>query len=183
MAIMRYKDSQGNLHTIHVIRGPRGYSNYELAVQDGYKGTLTEWLNSFDGVVDTHNNSETAHPDMRETVNQLKHVIALISGYSDETLNELAEYFTFIQHHKEETKDGVVITKAEKEKLAGIETGANKTTVDSALSETSTNPVQNKVVFEELGKKMPMAVVVESEPPADVSGYADGTFFIKLKET
>lgn len=31
-------------------------------------------------------------------------------------------------------------------KLNGIATGANKTTVDSALSSTSTNPVQNKVV-------------------------------------
>ena len=25
-------------------RGPRGYSNYELAVQNGYKGTEAEWL-------------------------------------------------------------------------------------------------------------------------------------------
>lgn len=32
-------------------------------------------------------------------------------------------------------------TTAEKNKLAGIATGANKTTVDSALSSTSTNPV------------------------------------------
>lgn len=37
-------------------------------------------------------------------------------------------------------------TDAEKTKLAGIETGANKTVVDSALSSTSTNPVQNKVI-------------------------------------
>lgn len=37
-------------------------------------------------------------------------------------------------------------TTAEKNKLAGIETGANKTVVDSALSSSSTNPVQNKVV-------------------------------------
>ena len=37
-------------------------------------------------------------------------------------------------------------TTEEKEKLAGIETGANKTTVDSALSSTSTNPVQNKII-------------------------------------
>lgn len=37
-------------------------------------------------------------------------------------------------------------TTTEKNKLAGIATGANKTTVDSALSSTSTNPVQNKVV-------------------------------------
>lgn len=37
-------------------------------------------------------------------------------------------------------------TTDEKNKLAGIATGANKTIVDSALSSTSTNPVQNKVV-------------------------------------
>lgn len=37
-------------------------------------------------------------------------------------------------------------TTAEKDKLSGIATGANKTTVDSALSTSSTNPVQNKAV-------------------------------------
>lgn len=37
-------------------------------------------------------------------------------------------------------------TTDEKNKLAGIEAGANKTVVDSALSATSTNPVQNKVI-------------------------------------
>jgi lysophospholipase L1-like esterase len=37
-------------------------------------------------------------------------------------------------------------TTAEKNKLSGIEAQANKTTVDSALSATSTNPVQNKVI-------------------------------------
>lgn len=38
-------------------------------------------------------------------------------------------------------------TTAEKEKLAGIETGATKTVIDTALSSTSTNPVQNKAVY------------------------------------
>ena len=37
-------------------------------------------------------------------------------------------------------------TTAEKNKLSGIADGANKTVVDSALSASSTNPVQNKVV-------------------------------------
>lgn len=37
-------------------------------------------------------------------------------------------------------------TTAEKNKLSGIEAEANKTVVDSALSSSSTNPVQNKVV-------------------------------------
>lgn len=42
-------------------------------------------------------------------------------------------------------------TTAYKTKLDGIATGANKTIVDSALSGTSTNPVQNKVVAKKIG--------------------------------
>lgn len=38
-------------------------------------------------------------------------------------------------------------TTAEKNKLAGIDAGANKTVVDDTLSNISTNPVQNKVVY------------------------------------
>lgn len=41
------------------------------------------------------------------------------------------------------------------EKLNGVATGANKTIVDNALSSTSTNPVQNKVVNSALGGKVP----------------------------
>lgn len=37
-------------------------------------------------------------------------------------------------------------TTAEKTKLSGIAEGATKTTVDSVLSNTSENPVQNKVI-------------------------------------
>ena len=44
-------------------------------------------------------------------------------------------------------------TTAEKEKLAGIATGANKTVVDTSLKSTSTNPVQNKVVYSALNNK------------------------------
>ena len=44
-------------------------------------------------------------------------------------------------------------TTAEKNKLAGIEAQANKTVVDSALSSSSTNPVQNKVINTALGTK------------------------------
>ena len=42
-------------------------------------------------------------------------------------------------------------TAAYKTKLDGIASEANKITVDSALSDTSTNPVQNKVVAERIG--------------------------------
>lgn len=46
-------------------------------------------------------------------------------------------------------------TEALKTKLDGIAAGANKTIVDSAMSSTSTNPVQNKVVKAELDGKVP----------------------------
>ena len=48
-------------------------------------------------------------------------------------------------------------TTEEKEKLKGISEGANKTTVDTELSTTSTNPVQNKAVKAELDKKATLA--------------------------
>ena len=43
---------------------------------------------------------------------------------------------------------------ADKAKLDGIETGANKTVVDAALDATSTNPVQNKAVKAALDSKL-----------------------------
>lgn len=45
-------------------------------------------------------------------------------------------------------------TNDEKTKLANIAEGANKTIVDTALSETSTNPVQNRVINTALSNKV-----------------------------
>ena len=45
------------------------------------------------------------------------------------------------------------MTSADRTKLNGIASGANKTTVDSSLSSSSTNPVQNKVVNSALADK------------------------------
>lgn len=50
------------------------------------------------------------------------------------------------------TEDGLM-SAADKTKLDGIEEGANKTVVDTALSGTSTNPVQNKVINAALNGK------------------------------
>ena len=52
------------------------------------------------------------------------------------------------------TSTAGLMSASDKTKLDGIATGANKTVVDSALSSTSTNPVQNKVINTELGKKL-----------------------------
>ena len=48
-----------------------------------------------------------------------------------------------------------LMSSGDKTKLDNIEAGANKTTVDTALSGTSTNPVQNKVIKSALDGKQP----------------------------
>ena len=52
------------------------------------------------------------------------------------------------------TEKSGLLSASDKTKLDSIEEGANKTTVDSALSATSTNPVQNKAVNTALGNKV-----------------------------
>ena len=47
-----------------------------------------------------------------------------------------------------------LMSSTDKTKLDGIATGANKTTVDTALSSSSTNPVQNKVINTALNNKL-----------------------------
>lgn len=52
------------------------------------------------------------------------------------------------------TEKSGLLSASDKTKLNSIEEGANKTTVDSALSATSTNPVQNKAINTALGNKV-----------------------------
>ena len=74
-----------------------------------------------------------------------------------------------------------LMSAADKTKLDGIEEGANKTVVDAALSDTSTNPVQNKVIDAALtGKANTSHTHTKSEiidfptslPASDVSEWA-----------
>ena len=74
-----------------------------------------------------------------------------------------------------------LMSSADKTKLDGIEEGANKTVVDTALSDTSTNPVQNKVIDAAIaGKANTSHTHTKSEitdfptslPASDVSEWA-----------
>lgn len=56
-------------------------------------------------------------------------------------------------HSAATTSAAGFMSTSDKSKLDGIATGANKTTVDSALSSSSTNPVQNKVINAALAGK------------------------------
>lgn len=73
-------------------------------------------------------------------------------------------------------------TTTEKNKLAGIETGANKTTVDSELSATSTNPLQNKVIKEALDEQN-SSLVQGLATKADASAVNSLTSRVSQAET
>lgn len=66
-----------------------------------------------------------------------------VDGLSDALAGKAASSHT---HSAATTGAAGFMSSTDKSKLDGIDTGANKTTVDSAMSTTSTNPVQNKVV-------------------------------------
>lgn len=92
-------------------------------------------------------------------------VADLVSGLvsEDDLQTILANYYTKTQidnllNNKVDKVQGkglseVDFTTAKDEKLQGIEAEANKTIVDSSLDDTSTNPVQNKAIYEALAEK------------------------------
>lgn len=66
-----------------------------------------------------------------------------------------------------------LMTAAMVTKLNGIATGANKTTVDTSLSSSSTNPVQNKVIYNALaGKAATSAIPTKTSQLTNDSDYA-----------
>ena len=93
------------------------------------------------GLVDTKANTTT--------VNALENTL---TGRINEVASDVSDVETALDTKVDKvTGKGLSTndyTTTEKNKLAGIETGANKTVVDSALNPTSTNPVQNKVICE-----------------------------------
>lgn len=82
----------------------------------------------------------------------------IASGVDPAELDSLEQDISELDSSKQDKITGKGLstedyTTAEKTKLYGIETGANKTVVDSVLSSKSTNPVQNNVVKEALDGK------------------------------
>lgn len=75
-----------------------------------------------------------------------------------------------------------LMSSADKVKLDGVEDGATKTIVDDAMSDTSTNPVQNKVVMEYIDSRGTL-------PPVSVKNdtmliqVVDGAYALRTKES
>ena len=66
-----------------------------------------------------------------------------------------------------------LMSSTDKVKLDGIAAGANKITVDTALSSTSTNPVQNKIIYQELANKAPASHTHSRLVPTSIPENAD----------
>ena len=83
-------------------------------------------------IVDNALNDSSINPVQNKVV---KSAIDSVEDEIPETTDDLAE-----------GSSNLYYPAADKTKLAGIEEGANKTTVDELVSSTSTNPLQNKAV-------------------------------------
>jgi len=64
----------------------------------------------------------------------------------------------------ESLRESETFTTVDKQKLSGIEEGANKTVVDDNLSDTSDNPVKNKAVKAALDAKGAPVLIQEAAP-------------------
>ena len=79
------------------------------------------------------------------------------------------------------TNTNGLMSKDDKTKLDGIDSGANKTTVDSELNSTSTNPVQNKVINDALNNKL-STTGTAAKATADASGNTITTSYASTIE-
>ena len=97
-------------------------------------------------VVDTALSDTSSNPVQNKAVKAAIDAINTTSGNQQEAIEALQQ--DTHTHTNKTVLDGTTAsyTTEEKTKLSGIEDGANKTVVDTALSATSTNPVENKAV-------------------------------------
>lgn len=139
-----------------------------------YKGTgvlLTSKLDSMDTAIAGKANVEHTHTEYAAvdhthtgyaTTSEMEALETVVDGkaninhtHSDyATVTALNEKADATHSHGNATASvSGFLSKSDKSKLDGVETGANKTIVDTALSSTSSNPVQNKVVYSALSGK------------------------------
>ena len=90
-----------------------------------------------------HTHALTDIEDVVVTIEELNYMDGVTSNVQAQLDGKAA---TNHDHDAATTSAAGFMTAAMVTKLNGIATGANKTTVDTALSSTSTNPVQNKVI-------------------------------------
>ena len=107
------------------------------------------------------------------TVDSLGHVIA-VSAVQKSDITGLGIPGSDTTYSLASAYSNGLMSPAQYSKLNGIESGANKTTVDAALSSSSANPVQNKVLYVALPWEYYATFYVDSWTTASTDEQAQG---------
>jgi len=152
-------------------RGDRGKAAYDhISNKSNPHGVTKAQV----GLGNVDNTSDANKPVSTATQAELDKKVDKVSGKGLSTNDFTNTYKSNVDantsaRHTHSNKDTLDATTAPfttelKSKLDGISSGANKITVDSALSSSSTNPVQNKVVKAALdGKQATMTAITDDE--------------------
>ena len=107
------------------------------------------------------------------TVDSLGHVIA-VSAVQKSDITDLGIPSSDTTYGLASAYSNGLMSPTQYSKLSGIESGANKTTVDSTLSGTSANPVQNKVLYVALPWEYYATFYVDNWTEASTDEQAQG---------
>lgn len=153
-------------------RGDRGKAAYEHSLKTS--GNPHNVTKSDVGLGNVDNTSDADKPISTTTQEALDDKVDKVSGKGLSTNDFTNTYKNNVDantsarhtHSNKETLDATTapFTTELKSKLDGIAMGATKVSVDSALSSSSTNPVQNKVIKAALdGKQATMTAITDDE--------------------
>ncbi|WP_419517599.1 hypothetical protein [Gemmiger sp.] len=107
------------------------------------------------------------------TVDSLGHVIA-VSAVQKSDITDLGIPSSNTTYSLASAYNNGLMSSDQYSKLSGIESGANKTTVDAALSSSSANPVQNKILYVALPWEYYATFYVDSWTTASTDEQAQG---------
>lgn len=107
------------------------------------------------------------------TVDSLGHVTA-VSAVQKSDITDLGIPSSDTTYGLASAYSNGLMSSTQYSKLSGIESGANKTTVDDALSGTSANPVQNKILYVALPWEYYATFYVDSWTTASTDEQAQG---------
>ncbi len=101
MAGIRFRDENGEITDVMIIKGDPGYTAYELAVKHGYTGSEEDWCSLHNSQVGEHNVSESAHRDLRLLYEELRNWVQAVLNSQDVDLDTFAEIVEFIKENRE----------------------------------------------------------------------------------
>ena len=143
-------DINSKVPSTRTVNGKALSANITLSAADVGALPNTTVIPSIDGLAtETYVNNKVAGivdsaPATLDTLNELAAALGDDPNFATTVATQIGNKVDKVDGKGLSTND---YTTAEKDKLAAIEDGANKTIVDTALSSNSTNPVENKAIY------------------------------------